>query len=93
MSRYAAIVRDDEGLVAVDSALRELDVEATRLAHGDAGGIDAFQVTNMVVVARLIVRSALARKESRGLHFNIDYPGRDDVHFRRDTVLTQGDLF
>jgi L-aspartate oxidase len=35
----------------------------------------------------LIIRCAMKRKESRGLHFTTDYPARDDEHFLSDTVL------
>ena len=37
--------------------------------------------------AGLVVRCARSRRESRGLHYNVDYPGRDNEHFLRDTVV------
>jgi L-aspartate oxidase len=46
---------------------------------------DLIELRNLVVVAGLIVRSALARKESRGLHYTLDYP--DAAREPRDTVL------
>jgi L-aspartate oxidase len=46
---------------------------------------DLIELRNLLEVARLIVRSALARKESRGLHYTTDYP--DMLTEARDTVL------
>jgi L-aspartate oxidase len=46
---------------------------------------DLIELRNLLEVARLIVRSALARKESRGLHYTTDYP--DMLAEARDTVL------
>jgi L-aspartate oxidase len=47
---------------------------------------DLIELRNLVVVADLIVRSALARKESRGLHYTLDYP--EMLPEAVDTVLT-----
>jgi L-aspartate oxidase len=47
---------------------------------------DLIELRNLVEVAGLIVRSALARKESRGLHYTLDYP--DMLPEAKDTILT-----
>ena len=49
---------------------------------------DLVELRNLVVVAELIVRCALARKESRGLHYTLDYP--DLLPEAVDTVLEPG---
>ena len=49
---------------------------------------DLLELRNLVVIAELIIRSAMSRKESRGLHFMRDFP--DSVDNPKDTVLTPG---
>jgi L-aspartate oxidase len=46
---------------------------------------DLIELRNLLETADLIVRSALRRKESRGLHFNTDYPAL--LPIAEDTVL------
>jgi len=53
---------------------------------------DLIELRNIAVVAELIIRCAQQRKESRGLHYNLDFPYKDDEHGKKDTIITQGEL-
>jgi L-aspartate oxidase len=45
-----------------------------------------WELQNLLTCARLMIDSALAREESRGVHFRSDFPERDDVHWHRHVV-------
>jgi len=69
---------------------REL-VERLAAAHDRRPGpptVAGTELRNLLTVAGLVVRSALLRRESRGLHFLREHPWRDNERFLRDTVFT-----
>ena len=51
--------------------------------------ITALEVISMIKLAKLIVESALLRKESRGAHYRIDYPEKNDKEYLKSFVLNK----
>ncbi len=87
MWEQVGIVRSDQGLAGAEARLAALESEvAAEIAEGRLA-VDLVECWNVVRVARLVTRSAIARKESRGLHYNADHPEKDEIEGRHDTVL------
>ena len=79
MSDYVGIVRND---IRLKRALRRLDLlweETEQLYESSTLSPQLLELRNMITVGYLIVKGAAFRKESRGLHYNTDYPGKGNL--------------
>jgi L-aspartate oxidase len=74
MTNYVGIVRSDVRLHRAADRLSILERETEDLYKRSVLIDKICEVRNLIKVATLIVKMALERKESRGLHFSIDYP-------------------
>ncbi len=90
MWNYVGIVRSVRRLLGARRRLDLLSAEVREYVLSSPLTPDLAELRNIVTVASLIVESALSRQESRGLHFVVDYPERDDARFARDTILWAG---
>ena len=79
MSDYVGIVRND---VRLQRAMRRLDLlweETEQLYASSTLSPQLLQLRSMITVGYLIVKGANFRKESRGLHYNTDYPQKSEL--------------
>ena len=85
MWNYVGIVRTTKRLERAKHRIQMMTDEVDEYYAHFRVSTDLIELRNLLQSAELIVRSALARHESRGLHYTLDYPQTDAV--ARDTVL------
>ncbi|MEV5988427.1 L-aspartate oxidase [Streptomyces sp. NPDC052051] len=91
MTDGAGVLRSEESLRKAAERLERLAADAReRLEqHGKTPepGVDTWETTNLLLVARVLVAAALLREETRGCHWREDHAGRDDTAWRRHVVV------
>lgn len=91
MTEGAGVLRSAESLAAAAAGLDQLHM-AARDALDENGktaepGVDTWETTNLLCVARVLVAAARQREETRGCHWREDHADRDDTHWRRHIVV------
>jgi len=86
------IVRSDFRLRRAMSRIALIREEVEEYYRRTRLSLELIELRNLAVSAWLIVVCARHRKESRGLHYNTDYPGRDDLLWKHDTVIMNEEI-
>jgi L-aspartate oxidase len=92
MWENAGIVRSDQGLEKARREIETIKLETESRLSKEILAHELLELKNMLIIAKLITTCAIRRKESRGLHYNIDYPNSNDEIFLKDTILTKDEL-
>ncbi len=83
---YVGIVRSDYRLRRARERVNILVRDIEDYFQTRNWSYDAIELRNLATCAKLIIDFAIERKESRGLHYNIDHPEIDDVNWRRELI-------
>lgn len=92
MTFQVGIFRKESDFLSAREKIRELKKRLKRISPKQKGLafnyelIQYLELSGMIHLAEVIVEGAVARKESRGSHFRVDFPNRNDEHWLRHTM-------
>ncbi len=91
MWKKASAIRSQQSLMEAQEELTKLKEENLPKINGEKPHeiMEAVESINLFIVANLVVKAALVRKESRGSHNRIDYPNQDDKNWLKHVILTK----
>jgi len=92
MWNYVGIVRSDKRLARAKRRIEIIQNEIREYYWNFKVAADLVELRNIAIVAELIIKCAMHRKESRGLHYNIEYPQKNDQHWLKDTLTRRSFL-
>jgi len=87
MWKQVGIVRNDKELKKAKTEILKYKSDIEKIYKTHKINLQLIELRNAVTTAGLVIECAIMRKESRGLHFNLDHPEKDDLHFKKDTIL------
>ncbi len=89
ISKFCRPVRNQQGLQLGLERLNQIkETELQKIQAETPNELAlAFEMRSMLILAKLVFEAALARRESRGSHFRLDYPSSDDANWRKTAIM------